>query len=907
MATVTATVTKLAATITKTITAASSTASSVNRVSPQGGILEGANPSVYQSSNPIILFIIQAGIIVVFCRLLHIPLSRIKQPRVIAEVLGGVLLGPSVCGHIPGFTAAIFPTASMPNLSNVANLGLILFLFLVGLEADLRFLTSNWRIALSVGALGMALPFGLGCAIAWGLYHQFHNEPGLVPISFGVYMLFVGVAMAITAFPVLCRILTELNLLHTPVGVIVLAAGVGNDVVGWILLALCVALVNAGSGLTALWVLLVCTGYVTFLFLVVRPAFLWLLRRTGALDNGPSQGMVALTLLMALGSAFFTGIIGVHPIFGAFLIGLICPHQGGFAVKITEKVEDLVGAIFLPLYFALSGLSTNLGLLNSGITWGYVVGVIAVAFFAKVTGGTLAARLNGRVWRESFTIGALMSCKGLVELIVLNIGLQAKILSTTTFTIFVVMALVTTFITTPLTSALYPRAYQIKLEAWKRGEIDWESQPVSDEKGASGDALSYEKPRNVEVTRLLAYLRLDAMPGVLTIISLLGKSTDMPTRERLHPSKGEAADADQKYNAHVVTKRPVQIYGVRLIELTDRDSSVMKVTEEAEFSNRDAVVNTFRTFGQINQMAVAGSVVVTPESNFASILKERAAEVSADMMLIPWSGSGAMSDNISSFLDEHLDQRFVNSTYSHFVASSLKHSSCNTAIFVDRGFGTQRSSETHSLKRSLSVLSMGDLISSPLAPIIDRGHHIYMPYYGSTDDKVALRLVLQLAKNPAITATIVHFELPDCDPLRTTSSHPFPSPIKASFNTTNEKMVEQSRPTSAPATFFATMRDSLPDALRSRVIFESCSTTEPFEGTITKGQREVGRSPGMSRDLIVVGRNWEMSASLTMGLSAVVPSMGSEAQRCLGVIADGLVANKVEASLIVIKSAGTGS
>lgn len=348
-----------------------------------------------------------------------------RQPRVIAEVIGGILLGPSVMGRIPGFTAAIFPPASLPTLTLAANLGLVLFLFLVGLEVDTRFMASNWRVAVSVGAAGMLLPFGLGCGIAYGLYHQFREESGIAPISFGTYLLFIGIAMAITAFPVLCRILTELKLLSTPVGVIVLAAGVGNDVVGWILLALCVTLVNAGSGITALWVLLVALGYTLFLVFAVRPGFMWVLKRTGSLQNGPSQSIVALTVLMALTSAFFTGIIGIHPIFGAFVVGLIMPHEGGFAIKVTEKLEDLVAVLFLPLYFALSGLSTNLGLLNTGITWGYVIGVIAIAFFAKITGGTMAARLNGLVWRESFTIGVLMSCKGLVELIVL-VGLLVR-------------------------------------------------------------------------------------------------------------------------------------------------------------------------------------------------------------------------------------------------------------------------------------------------------------------------------------------------------------------------------------------------------------------------------------------------------------------------------------------------
>ena len=222
----------------------------------------------------------------------------------------------------------------------------------------------------------------------------------------------------------LCRILTELKLLQTQVGIVVLSAGVGNDVVGWILLALCVALVNAGSGIIALYVLLTCLAYILFLVYAIRPAFLWILRRTGSLHNGPTQSVVALTVLMAFASAFFTGVIGVHPIFGAFLMGLICPHQGGFAIKLTEKIEDLVAVFFLPLYFALSGLSTNLGLLDTGVTWAYVIGVIAVAFVGKLAGGTLAARMNKLVWRESFTIGVLMSCKGLVELIVLVSPIQ---------------------------------------------------------------------------------------------------------------------------------------------------------------------------------------------------------------------------------------------------------------------------------------------------------------------------------------------------------------------------------------------------------------------------------------------------------------------------------------------------
>lgn len=341
------------------------------------------------------------------------------QPRVIAEVIGGVLLGPSVMGRIPGFTQNIFAPDSMPVLNNVANIGLLLFLFLIGLEVDTRLFKHNWKVAAAVGFAGMILPFGLGVGISWGLYHEFRTESDMQEMSFGVYALFIGTALAITAFPVLCRILSELQLLNTPVGVTVLAAGIGNDVTGWVLLALSVALVNNADGLAALYVFLTAVAWVLFLVFAIRPVFHWFLRRTGAIHNGPSPGVIALTLVMVLISSWFTAAIGVHAIFGAFLIGVICPHHGGFAIKLTEKIEDLVSVLFLPLYFALSGLRTNLGLLDSGIAWAYVVGVIAVAFFGKIVGGTFAARACKALWRESIAIGVLMSCKGLVELIVL--------------------------------------------------------------------------------------------------------------------------------------------------------------------------------------------------------------------------------------------------------------------------------------------------------------------------------------------------------------------------------------------------------------------------------------------------------------------------------------------------------
>ena len=209
--------------------------------------------------------------------------------------------------RIPGFQENIFPTLSMPVLNNAANVGLILFLFLVGLEVDTRLFKSNWRVAAAVSTAGMVIPFGLGYAIAYGLYNEYGKEPGMAPINFATFGLFIGTALAITAFPVLCRILSELQLLQTPVGVTVLAAGIGNDVTGWVLLALSVALVNNGNGLAALYVFLTAVAWVLFLTLAFRPVFVWILRRAGSFQNGPGPGMITFTIVVVLISSWFTG------------------------------------------------------------------------------------------------------------------------------------------------------------------------------------------------------------------------------------------------------------------------------------------------------------------------------------------------------------------------------------------------------------------------------------------------------------------------------------------------------------------------------------------------------------------------------------------------------------------------
>ncbi|KAL4999621.1 Sodium/hydrogen exchanger family-domain-containing protein [Aspergillus recurvatus] len=875
--------------------------STENRAPPQGGILEGGDPSQYDRKNPIVIFIIQAFIIIVLCRILHWPLSKIRQPRVIAEVIAGIILGPSVMGRVPNFTDSIFPSESIPSLNLFANVGLVLFLFLVGLETNLRFLVSNWRVASSVSAAGMILPFGLGAGVSYGLYHEFRDEEGIKPIDFGTYLLFIGIAMAITAFPVLCRILTELKLLGTNVGVIVLSAGVGNDVVGWILLALCVALVNAGSGLTALWVFLVCVGYVIFLVVVFRPLFLRFLNYTGSLQKGPSQSVVTITILIALASSFFTQIIGVHAIFGGFLIGLLCPHEGGFAIKLTEKIEDLVTALFLPLYFTLSGLQTDLGLLDTGIVWGYVVAVISIAFLAKVAGGALASRACGLLWRESFAIGTLMSCKGLVELIVLNIGLQAEILSHRTFTIFVVMALVTTFATTPMTTYIYPKWYQDKVDRWRRGEIDWDGNPV--QPGEHNDIVTATKEQLQphKIRRLLVYLRLDGLSSICTLAALL--SPNQPPTPKVHLEKAQGTRAPEAAAEESGTETQpdssLKVHGIRLIELTDRDSSVMKVSEISEQSLWDPVINTFRAFGQWHDISIMAGVSVVPEHSYADTVLGMAREDTTDLLLIPWSETGALSEHQGGpDMDER--NRFATGPYTGFVSSILDESACNVGVLIERSMYTRNAKARPDLHRTLSARSVGSTVWT--SPAATRSHHIVLPFFGGHDDRYALQFVLQLAQNDQVTATIIHIDLAVATK-QTSKVAVQPKQHVSSSDAQSDNLNPESDPV-----FFATLRDSLPDALSSRVVFKSINPKDnavAVQIAIDAVKDEMAQSAFKQGNVTVVGRR---NNRVDQTLNIDPPSsdeVGLEARRVLGAVAQAMVRteNRTVGNVLVLQAA----
>jgi Kef-type K+ transport system membrane component KefB/nucleotide-binding universal stress UspA family protein len=405
--------------------------------------------------NPLLLLIVQIGLILGLSRLLGMAVVRVHQPQVVGEMLAGLMLGPSLFGWLfPHAAATVFPATSMAYLNILSQIGVIYFLFLVGLELDLGLLRNRGRTAVIISQASILAPLILGGTLAVILYDRLLSTAPHVTMRSAA--LFMGASMSITAFPVLARILTERNLHKTKVGAIAITCAAVDDVTAWCLLALVVGLTRAqgmGSGLRTAALAL---AYIAVMFFIIRP-FLRRLQLVHQQQNRLSQHMIALVFLLVLASAFVTEIIGIHALFGAFLMGAIMPKGSKFVHTITEKLDDFTVVFLLPIFFAYTGLRTQIGALNSGTMWMYCGLIIAVACVGKFGGSTVSARLCGLSWRDSAAIGTLMNTRGLMELIILNVGRDLGVINNTVFAMMVIMALVTTALTTPALHWILPR------------------------------------------------------------------------------------------------------------------------------------------------------------------------------------------------------------------------------------------------------------------------------------------------------------------------------------------------------------------------------------------------------------------------------------------------------------------
>jgi Kef-type K+ transport system membrane component KefB len=386
------------------------------------------------------------AVVIVSARVLGLLFKHFGQPPVIGEVIAGILLGPSFLGHVaPGAAAYLMPPTVSQYFGVLAQIGVILYMFLVGLEVDMAGLRRGTQATIAISHASISVPFLLGAALALLIYPVFSTPD----VPFTVFALFMGVSMSVTAFPVLARILTDRRLHKTKLGAIALMCAAVDDVTAWCLLAVVVSIVQArvvGSVITVLLTVL----YIALIIVIARPAIARWSRHVDGDQGELGQPVTAAALVLLLVSALTTEYIGIHAIFGAFLLGVVFPHDGRIARELTHRLHDVVIVLLLPAFFAFTGMRTQIGLVDGPVQWLWCLGIIAVACLGKFGGSAAAARLTGMGWRDAAALGILMNTRGLVELIVLNIGLDLKVLSPTLFTMLVLMALVTTFMTTPI-------------------------------------------------------------------------------------------------------------------------------------------------------------------------------------------------------------------------------------------------------------------------------------------------------------------------------------------------------------------------------------------------------------------------------------------------------------------------
>ena len=395
--------------------------------------------------HPLAILLLQIITIIIVARVFGWIFRKIGQPSVIGEIIAGIFLGPSLVGmYFPEYSALLFPTESLGNLQFLSQIGLILFMFVVGMELDLKVLKNKANDAVVISHASIIFPFALGIGLSYFVYNQFAPEG----VEFLSFSLFMGIAMSITAFPVLARIVQERGIHKTKLGAIVITCAAADDITAWCILAAVIAIVKAGTFASSMYVILLALVYVLAMLFVVKP----FLKKVGdlyATRDNLSKPVVAIFLLTLIISSYLSEVIGIHALFGAFLTGAIMPDITKIRNIIIEKVEDIALILLLPLFFVFTGLRTQIGLINDPYLWKITGFIILVAVVGKFFGSALAARFVGQNWRDSLTIGALMNTRGLMELVVLNIGYDLGVLSSEIFTMMVIMALVTTFMTGP--------------------------------------------------------------------------------------------------------------------------------------------------------------------------------------------------------------------------------------------------------------------------------------------------------------------------------------------------------------------------------------------------------------------------------------------------------------------------
>ncbi|PHT45558.1 Cation/H(+) antiporter 15 [Capsicum baccatum] len=611
------------------------------------GVWQGENPLDFALP----LFILQLTLVVILTRILVLILKPFRQPRVIAEILGGVILGPSVLGRSKKFADTVFPIRSVMVLEAMANVGLLYFLFLLGVEMDIAVIRRTGKKAIPIALAGMVVPFLIGISSSFMLHKSSQDTKQ------GIFVLFLGVVLSVTAFPVLARILAELKLINTEIGRIAMSAALINDIFAWILLAFAIAFSeNKNMALASVWVLLSSVAFLIFCIIVIRPLVGWMIRRTPE-GESISEFSICIILTGVLICGFITDAIGIHSIFGAFIFGLVIPN-GPLAVTLIERLDDFVSGLLLPLFFAISGLKTEISAIDGVGTWALLVLVIVLACAGKIA-GTVLVTLHYRIpIHEGVTLGLLMNAKGLIEMIVINIGKDQKVLDEKTFAIMVIVIVLMTAIIIPIVTMIYKPAR--KFAPYKRRTVQ-STKPDSEFRVLS----CIHTPRNVP-----------------TIINLLEASC--PTK-----------------------KSPICVYVVHLVELTGR-SSAMLIVHNTRKSGRpalnrtqaqsDHIINAFENFEQhVGCVSVQPLTAISPYSTMHEDICSIAEDKRVAFLIIPFHKQQTVDGGME----------ITNPNFRMINQNVLANAPCSVGILVDRGLSGSTRLAANQVTHHVAVLFFG--------------------------------------------------------------------------------------------------------------------------------------------------------------------------------------------------------
>ncbi|MCO5571912.1 hypothetical protein L7F22_025663 [Adiantum nelumboides] len=640
------------------------------------GALQGDNPTKFALP----LLVIQTAVVLIVTRTMAMLFKPFRQPRVLAEIIGGVLLGPSGFGRNKAYLHTIFPKSSMTLLDTIATIGLLFFLFMVGLELDLKEIRRSGKTALIVALSGIIAPFLGGIGVATLLKQSLNLETELAPL-----VVFLGVPVSITAFPVLVRIMAERRVLGTKLGRMVIPAAAINDVCAWILLAIGVAIAGPSkSPVTPAYVLLCGVGYVIFMLTIVKRFMDWIAQRVNGQAN-VSEIYVCITLVGVLLSAFATEVIGIHPLFGAFVFGLIVPTEGNFAKMLIDKVEDFITVLMLPLFFASSGLKTNLGSINSAKGVGFLVLLVLTAGVGKVGASAVVGRFFNLNMREAFAFGFLMNTKGLVELIVLNIGKDLGVFDDTTFAILVLMCLILMFFTTPAVMALYKPA---------RNPVPYIHRKLEG---------NYKKKDELRILACVHGTR--SISGMLNLVESSRVTSN---------------------------KRPVKLFPLHLIELTERTLSIISLSRNASEDGKtrtlpgdDGILLAFEAYGRVSKVAVKLLSVVSHLADMHYDVCNAAAETRATVIVLPY--------NVHQKEDGTIE--YINNPGFKGVNQKVMQTApCSVCVLVDRG--------------PWSSTQLSDMTTS---------HKVAVVFFGGPDDREAVAFGCRLAEHPCVKVWVLRF------------------------------------------------------------------------------------------------------------------------------------------------------